>query len=767
MDYVSAPIAKRDGMGLALGRPAYTDDCQPPGKPLAVYVLRSPHASARIRGIDAGRARSVEGVACVLTYEDVPQVRFSAEGKPYPELCPYDRLILDRVVRYLGDAVAVVAAEDYKTAVRAAKLIRVDYERLTPVLDAERAQQGPRVHAEDGLTSPIDIRFEPERNVISSYRFETGKVEAVLPDCGTVVRETYRSQAQAHAMMETHRALTYLSLDGRLTVVSSTQCPFNVRRVMSSALELPEEMVRVVKPRVGGGFGGKTNVIAEFYPAIVTLKTGRPAKLIYSRQEAFLCTTRHASCFDVTLGAGRDGRVRAFDIHAVVDGGAYAEQSAAVLRVAGHKCLPLYNRTEAVRYWGSAVYTNHVPASALRGYGVTQSTFAVESAVNRLARELHMDPVELRLRNIIHEGERNAALEGPKDDGPVQIRSCALEQCILRGREMIGWAGKYPRSEKDGKIRAVGMAITMQGSGVAGIDTSGAMIKLNDSGAYVLLIGAADIGTGSDTILAQIAAEVLRVPAERIVVISGDTDLTPYDKGAYASCTTYITGNAVQRAAQSLRAKVIGAAADMWGISPDEVRCHGETLTAVGGRACALRELACWSAKNPGSSGMLAAAELFKGIFSPPPYVAGFAEVEVDCETGKVSLLDFCAVVDCGTVVNPKLARIQAEGGLVQGIGFALFEDVQCGGDGKLWTDSFMQYKIPTRRDVGSVRVEFIPSWEPTGPFGAKSIGEVVTNTPAPAIAGAVYNAIGVQIRSLPITPEKVLRAIRTQKPVD
>lgn len=767
MDYVTAPISKRDGMGLVLGAMAYTDDLTPPGNPLAVHVLRSPHASARIRSIRTDRAMALEGVVCVLTYEDVPQVRFSAEGKPYPELCPYDRLILDRVVRYVGDAVAVIAAEDEKIARRAAKLIKVDYEVLIPVLDAAGAVEGPRVHEEDGLFTPLEIAFQPEKNIISSYKFESGNLDEALSFCRTVIRESYDSQAQAHAMMETHRALTYLSYDGRLTVISSTQCPFNVRRVLAAALELPEDRVHLIKPRVGGGFGGKTNAIVEFYPAIVTLKTGRPAKLIYSRREAFQCTTRHAAFFDVTLGADAEGRIRAIDIHTVVDGGAYAEQSTAVLRVAGHKSLPLYNRTDAVRYRGDAVYTNHVPASALRGYGVTQSTFAMESAVNRLACELGMDPAELRLRNIIREGERNAALEGPKGGLAPRVRSCTLDQCIARGKEMIGWEEKYPRRVVDGKIRAVGMAVTMQGSGVAGIDTSGAVIKLNDSGVYMLLVGSADIGTGSDTILAQIAAEVLQVSAERIVVLSGDTDVTPYDKGAYASCTTYVTGNAVQRAALSLRDKILEAAAAMWSVEPGMVALSGEKLsTADGENTCTLKQLAAWATKNPGS-GMLVGAELFKGIYSPPPYVAGFAEVEVDTETGKVTLLDYCAVIDCGTLVNPKLARIQAEGGLVQGIGFALYEAVHSDPQGKLQTDSFLQYKIPARRDVGSVRVEFIPSYEPTGPFGAKSIGEVVTNTPAPAIAGAVYNAVGVQLRSLPITPEKVLRAIQDSASAD
>lgn len=765
MKYISQPAVKRDGMGLALGVPAYTDDLPVPGKPLSVFVVRSPHASAYIQSIQTARARAVPGVACVLTYEDVPAVRYAAEGKPYPELCPYDRLILDRWVRYVGDAVAVVAAADRKTAIRAARLLKIEYNVQPCQLDMKHAQDGPAVHAEEGLKTFFDIQFDPKKNVISSYRLENGDMDAAMRGSAVTVKASYRTQAQAHAMMETQRACSYWTPDRRLTVVSSTQCPFNIQRILATALGLPSGRVHVIKPRVGGGFGGKTNAIVEFYPALVTLKTGRPAKLVYTRQEAFQCTTRHAAAFDVTLGADTDGIIRAMDVQSLFDGGAYAEQSAVVLRVAGHKSIPLYNKAQAIRYQGDAVYTNRVPASALRGYGVTQSAFALESAVNRLAAALKMDPTELRLRNIIRAGERNVALEGPKDGLPPQIQSSTLDQCILRGKEIIGWDDKFPSYRTlDGKLRGLGMAITMQGSGVAGLDTSGAVLKLNHDGTYLLLVGSADIGNGSDTILSQIAAEVLQVPTESIVVVSGDTDTTPYDKGAYASCTTYVTGNAVKQAAESLQEKIVDAAARMWQVARDTVLFQGESVSLTdGGEHCTMAELAAWVTKNPNGS-LLIGTGMFKAVYSPPPFVAGFAEVEVDCETGKVKPVRFAAVVDCGTLVNPKLARIQAEGGIVQGIGFALYEDVHYGADGKLLTDSFMQYKIPSRRDIPDVQVEFLPSFEPTGPFGAKSIGEVVTNTPAPAIAAAVANAIGAEIHDLPITPEKVLRAIQKSK---
>lgn len=750
MKFVGKGVAKLDGMAIATGKPLYTEDLAPAGA-LVVKVLHSPHASALIRSIDASAAAALEGVVCVLTHKDVPGVRFTLAGQSYPEPSPYDRLILEDRVRYVGDEVAVVAAVDERTASQALALIKVEYEVLEPVLDFEQAI-GHRsvVHPEADLHCNYDIGLDRQQNIATSHKTEVGDVEAELAACPVVVEGTYYTQAQAHAMMETFRAYSYLDHSGRLVVVSSTQIPFHVRRQLARAFKLPASRIRVIKPRIGGGFGGKQTAAVEIFAALVTLKTGRPAKIVYDRRETFSATTsRHAMRLKVRLGADRDGYIRAVDIEGLSDTGAYGEHAPTVFAVTGDKTLPLYSKTLAVRYAGHAVYTNKLPGGALRGYGATQGTFALESTVNKLAEALGMDPGALRRQNIIQAGETTAAYHGHT------LGSSSLDRCIERGRELIGWQDKYPRHDLGSKVRAVGMAVTMQGSGIANVDTASVEIRLNDDGNFTLLTGSTDMGTGSDTILVQLAAEVLETELENISVHAADTDVSPFDAGSYASSTSYVTGMAAVRAAEELRAKIIAEAAGVLGTEPAAVAFDGVTLRAADGRELSLAKLAELSVVGPGRR-QLTGYATFGSPVSPPPFVAGFAEVEVDKETGQVELIDYVAVVDCGTVVNPKLARIQAEGGLVQGIGLALYEDVKYDDRGNLMTNSFMTYKIPSRKDVAQVRVFFEESYEPTGPFGVKSIGEVVINTPAPAIAHAVYNAVGVWVADLPITPEKV-----------
>ncbi|EGO64002.1 xanthine dehydrogenase family protein molybdopterin-binding subunit [Acetonema longum] len=756
MKWVGKPIAKTDALAIATGRPVYTDDLSVPNT-LVIKLLRSPHAFARIKAIDTIAAAKLAGVECILTYRDVPGVRFTQAGQSYPEPSPYDRLILEDLVRYVGDEVAIIAAVDEKTALRAMELIKVEYEVLAPVLDFETAHEHPStVHPESDLYCHFDIGMDQLNNIVASQNIEKGDVEAELARCEVVVEDTYYTQAQAHAMMETYRAFSYLDHTGRLVVITSTQIPFHVRRKLSRALEIPAGKIRVIKPRIGGGFGGKQTAAAEIFPAIVTLKTGKPAKLIYERQETFTCTSsRHAMRLKVRLGADRQGYIRAVDIQGLSDTGAYGDHASTVFGVVGEKTLPLYNKTKAVRFTGRVVYTNKMPAGALRGYGATQGAFALESAVNKLAAELHMDPAELRLKNIIRAGETCLTYGGKL------LGSSSLDRCIAQGKKLIGWDEKYPRREMgQSKVRGIGMAVTMQGSGVAGVDTASIEIRLNDDGNYTLLTGSTDMGTGSDTILAQMAAEVLDTSLDRIIVHAADTDISPYDPGSYASSTTYVTGMAVVKAATDLKQQIIAKAAAFLETPPEEVAFDGQTLrTLAGDREISLEKLAELLVLGIGKSQLTAYATHGSNI-SPPPFIAGFAEVEVDWETGKVELIDYVAVVDCGTVMNANLARIQAEGGLVQGIGMALYEDVRYDDKGRMATDSFMQYKIPCRQDIGQVRVQFEESYEPTGPFGAKSLGEVVINTPSPAIAHAVYNAVGVSITSLPITPEKVFRGL-------
>lgn len=547
MNIVGKGIKKIDGMSITTGKPVYTDDLSAKDA-LVVKILRSPHAYAKIKDIDTSKAEMVDGVECVLTYKDVPKSRFTLAGQTYPEPSPYDRLILEDVVRYVGDEVAIVAAIDEKTAIKAMNLIKVKYEVLTPVLDFEEAIGNKTVVHDEDRHCNFDIGMQREKNIVSHHDYTKGDVEKVLSNCDVVIEETYYTQAQAHAMMETYRAYNYLDHMGRLVVVSSTQIPFHVKRHLSRALEIPASKIRVIKPRIGGGFGGKQTACVEIFSAIVTLKTGKPAKIIYDRKETFNCSTsRHAMRLKVRLGATNDGIIKAIDIKALSDTGAYGEHASTTIGLVGEKTLPMYNKVEATRFIADVVYTNKMPAGALRGYGASQGCFAVESTINMLANKLKMDPTDLRLKNVVTEGETTFAYGKT-------LNSVDLIKCINKGKELIGWNEKYPCKHFDnGKIRSVGMAITMQGSGIQGLDKSSAEIKLNDCGDYTLMIGSTDMGTGSDTILAQMAAEVLDTSIENITVISADTDLVPYDPGSYASSTTYVTGMAVVKAAQDLR----------------------------------------------------------------------------------------------------------------------------------------------------------------------------------------------------------------------
>jgi len=751
MKSVGQSIRKVDGLMIATGKPVYTEDLAM-SHALVIKIMRSPHAFAKITSIDISRAEKVEGVECILTYKDVPKERFTLAGQSYPEPSPYDRLILDEIVRYVGDEVAIIAAVDEKTALQAMKKIKVVYEVLEPVLDFEQALGHTTVvHPEEDLSCNFDIGLQREKNIASSFKEEVGDVEEEFKRCSVVVEDIYYPQAQAHAMMETYRAFTYLDHTGRLVVVTSTQVPFHIRRQLARALQLPASKVRVVKPRIGGGFGGKQTGSLEVFAGIVTLKTGKPALVIYDRKESFSCTTsRHAMRLKVRVGADQEGVIRAIDIQVLSDTGAYGEHAATVLSCVSYYTLPLYNKTRAVRFTGDAVYTNKMPGGAFRGYGATQGTFALESAVNKLAEQLKMDPTEVRLKNISQVGETFLTGQG------VLLGSSSLERCIRKGKELIGWNDKFPcREIGKNKVRAVGMAITMQGSGIANIGTASVELRLNDDGNFTLLTGATDMGTGCDTILTQMAAEILEIPMDTIVLIAGDTDTSPYDPGSYASSTTYVAGTAVVKAATELKQKILEQGAKFLGVPSQNVEVNGSGVRTFRGEKISLAKIAELTVLGTGKLQLVSYATHGSEV-SPPPYIAGFAEVEVDKETGKVELIDYVAVVDCGTVINPNLARIQAEGGIVQGIGMALYEEVNYNELGKMASNSFMQYKIPCRKDVGKVRIAFEESFEPTGPFGAKSIGEVVANTPPPAIAHAVYNAVGVRVNHLPITPEKV-----------
>ena len=755
MKYVNQPIRKKDAMALVTGKPVYTDDIAPKDC-LVVKVLRSPHAHAEILEIKKDIAEKLPGIVCVLTYEDVPQKRFTMAGQTYPEPSPYDRLILDKRVRFVGDAVAIVAGETEKAVDQAMKVIKVKYDVLEPVLDFHEAKDNPiLVHPEDNWQALCPVGADNKRNLCASGLEEHGDVDKVIAESDVVVENTYHTKAVQQTMMETFRTYTQMDTYGRLNIISSTQVPFHVRRILSNALDIPKSKIRVIKPRIGGGFGAKQTVVAEVYPAIVTLKTGRPAKIIYTREESLIASSpRHEMEIKVRIGANKDGHIRGIEVKTLSNTGAFGEHGPTTVGLSGHKSIPLYSKAEAFRFQYDVVYTNKMSAGAYRGYGATQGIFAVESAINELAVKLNMDPVALREMNLTREGDVMHAYYGET------ANSCTLDRCLERTAEMIGWKEKYPRRVMpDGKIRGVGIAMAMQGSGISSVDTGSVSIKINDDGFYALTIGASDMGTGCDTILSQMAADCLDCSVDDIIVYGVDTDVSPYDSGSYASSTTYVTGMATVKACQTLVDKMKAYGAEKLGCSVDEVEFDGEKVYS-------LKDGSSISRKDIGNAIMCAgenalfATESHSSPVSPPPFMAGAVEVEVDPETGSVKLIDYAAVVDCGTVVNPNLARVQVEGGLVQGIGMALHENITYNEKGELAENSLMQYKIPTRMDMGKLRVEFDSSYEPTGPFGAKSIGEIVINTPAPAIAQAIYNATGLRFTELPITPEKIAMGI-------
>lgn len=752
---MNRPVRKKDAMALVTGKPVYTADLTPQDA-LVVKLLRSPHAHALIQDIDPKEARELPGIECVLTYRDVPGNRFTVAGQTFPEPSPYDRLILDRRLRFVGDPVAIVAGVDAKTVDRAMKLIKVTYEVLEPILDLRKAKDSAiLVHPEESWKSLVPVGADNKRNLCASGSKEHGDVDAVLAGCDYVVEETYHTKANNQAMMETFRTFTYMDAYDRLNCLSSTQIPFHARRILATALDIPKSRIRVIKPRVGGGFGAKQSAVMEFYPAIVTLVTGEPAQLIYTRQESHIAgSPRHENELTVRIGATKDGIIRGIDLYVLSNSGAYGEHGPTTVELSGYKSIPLYGKAEAFRFRFDVVYTNVMAAGAFRGYGAPEGLFAVESAVNELALKMNMDPVKLREMNMVKEGQVMPAYYGET------LTSCALDRCMARAKEMIGWDEKYPaRTLGNGKIRSVGVAMAMQGSGISNLDTAAVSLRLNDDGFYILGHGAADMGTGCDTTLAQIAAECLGCSVDEIIVYSADTDSSPYDKGSYASSTAYVTGMAALKTSLQLIEKIKKAGAELLGAEEDQVDFDGQQVFHLDtNQRVSLKDIA--NADMAGDRNALYAMASHSSKTSPPPFMVGMAEVEIDEETGAVELIDYVGVVDCGTIINSNLTRVQAEGGIAQGIGMALYEDIKYSEKGQLYNNSLMQYKIPTRLDVGTIRVDFAPSYEPSGPYGVKSIGEVVINTPSPAIAGAILNGVGVAIRDLPITAEKVHQAM-------
>lgn len=760
---------KVDGEALVTGRARYVDDVELRGM-LHGKILRSPYAHARIVQIDAQEARSLPGVHAVLTHRDVPRIQYTTAGQGAPEPSPKDTFVLDDKVRYVGDEVAAVAAETPQMAEEALKKIRVKWEILPAVLDMEKAMapDAPRIHeipSANGISNP-------EKNIAAQVEVTDGDPQRGFAEADLVVENRYRVGRVHASHTEPHICIAYLDEGGRLVVRTSTQVPFHVRRIIAPLVGLPIGRIRVIKPRIGGGFGAKQEVLLEPICALLTLKTGRPVRIRLTREEVFVSSrTRHAQILRAKVGVKKDGTITASELEVLADTGAYGSHALTVQCNTGSKSLPLYRTRQYqdgvnnVHFKATAVYTNLPVAGALRGYGAPQGFFALDTLLDEIADKLRMDPIEFRLKNLIREGDSPALLEklGEGREGVKQIlKSCGVRECIRRGMAEIDWQRKRARKDEGVVRRGVGVAVLQQGSGIPGIDMGAVTIKLNEDGSFNLLAGATDLGTGSDTILAQIAAEVLGTSADKFNVLSSDTDLTPYDTGAYASSTTYITGMAAKKAAERIRGKILNRAARM--LSENEADLVLEDGMVKGRRKRVSLGEVCADALYEHDQEQIIATASHISYDCPPPFSAHFAEVAVDTETGRVQVLKYVAAVDCGTAINPALAEGQTLGGIQMGLGYALSEEYQFDGEGRLLNPRFLDYKTFSAADMPQVKVIMVPTFEPTGPFGAKSVSEICANGPAPAIGNAIFNAVGVRLREVPFTPERVLQALKKRK---
>ncbi|WP_287481672.1 molybdopterin cofactor-binding domain-containing protein [Caldilinea sp.] len=766
-DVVGKPEVKVDAVKLVKGKPVFADDFDLPGM-LHAAMLTSPYAHARIKRIDASKARALPGVHAVLTYQDIPRVIYASGGQTWPNPHPWDQVSLDSKVRHVGDRVAVVAAESPEIAREALKLIEVEYEVLPAVFDPlETMKPGaPIIHDEPDAVGIADA----EHNIAVKIHAAVGDVEKALAESDYVFERTYRVHQVQQASIEPHVVITYWDEDERLVIRTSTQVPFHVRRMIAPLIGLPVKRIRVIKPRIGGGFGGKQEMLIEDLCAHLTIATGRPVRFEYTREQEFTSArSRHPMVITFRAGVMRDGTLHALDMHTVSNTGAYGTHGLTVCSVAGLRGLATY-RCNNLRFDAQVVYTNIPTPGAFRGYGAPQGEFALESLMEEIADALNLDPVEFRLKNAVRSGDPipiTAALgEGESGRQPQIVQSCGLEQCVTQGAAAIAWDRRGdPAWRVDPKRpyirRGLGMAVCMHGTAIPGLDMGAASVKMNDDGSFNVLVGGTDLGTGSDTVLAQIAAETLGVPLNDIIIYSSDTDFTPFDTGAYASSTTYISGGAVKKAAEQVREQILERAKMMLQLETTEgLRLHDRRVIAPDGRSVTLADIALNSLHVTDQKQIMATAS-HMSLHSPPPFGAQYAEVEVDTQTGQVTVTKLVMAVDCGTAINPRTAQGQIEGGLVQALGYAVSEEMAYDEQGRVLTTRFGDYRIFQANEVPEIEAILVPTYEPSGPYGAKAVAEIPMDGVAPAVANAVYDAVGVRIRELPLTPEKVWRALQ------
>jgi putative selenate reductase molybdopterin-binding subunit len=772
LESVGRNVPKQDGPEIVSGQPAYTGDFAPAGL-LHLRLLRSPYAHARIRRIDTSQAQALPGVVAVLTYRDVPRRAYSTAGHAEPVPDPLDRFVLDEKVRFVGDGVAAVVAESVAIAEQACQLIQVEYEVLPHVLDPLQAMQpgSPIIHDEPEARQ-IDVRVSgaerfASHNLAGYVCLQNGDPAQGFAEADLILENTYHLPAVQHAHLEPHVSTSWLEavrVSGtesfeRLVVRSSTQVPFHCQRVLAEITGIPRDRIRVIKGKIGGGFGNKQEILTEPLCALATLKTGRPVQWELTRSEEFTATnSRHAMQIRVKTGVKADGSLIAQEITAYANAGAYGNHSQTVVFLAGYVPLGLY-RCPHKRFEGFAVYTNSMPGGAFRGYGATQGTFAMECQMDEIAHKLGLDPIQLRLKNVIQPGDlltlgyrdqQNADLE---DSHFNLIGSYGLKDCF----EKIQTAFSTPLPPPQGSRRyGRGIAISMQGSGLSKIHIAGMRLTLLPSGRILMRSGAVDVGTGSDTTLRQIAAQVLGIPINQIDLIAADTQETPFDAGSYASATLFISGEASRRAALALRDKLIQAAALRLQTDPGQV-CFAQGRFSAPQGSLTLPELA-QSAPDPIEVELHHAADESSLTFA----VAG-VEVAVDMETGQIELLRSVQAIDLGTAINPRICYGQVTGGTAMGIGYALSEELIRDEQGQILNAGFRYYRIPTAKEVPPMEVHLVQQADPYGPFGAKGVGEITTNCTAPAVANAVFQATGIRFRQLPLTPERVWQGIQSR----
>jgi putative selenate reductase molybdopterin-binding subunit len=766
-DVVGRPEIKVDAPKLAKGRPVFTDDINLPGM-LYGGLLTSPHAHARIRGIDVSKAKALPGVHAVLTYKDIPRVMYASGGQSWPNPKPWDQVSLDSKVRYVGDRVAVVAAETPEIASHALKLIEVDYEILPAMIDIEHvmAEGASMIHDEPDAVGIEDAR----RNIAVTIHAEVNDVEKALAESDKIYDRTYYVSKVQQASLEPHVCITYWDEDERLVVRTSTQVPFHCRRMLAPLIGLPVKRIRVIKPRIGGGFGGKQEMLIEDLCAHLTLATNRPVRLEYTRQQEFTSArSRHPMKVNFRAGVNKDGMLQALDLHVISDTGAYGSHGVTVASVAGLRGLSTY-RCKAQRFNSTVVYTNKTPSGAFRGYGAPQSMFGLENLMDEIAIDIGMDPIDFRKKNAVRSGDSIPISTALGEGGAVEqfVGSCGLIECLDQAAEEIVWKHRidplwHIDPTRPHVRRGLGMAALMHGTAIPGLDMGGTSIKLNDDGSFNVLVGATDLGTGSDTVIAQIVAETLGCRLEDIIVYSSDTDMTPFDVGAYASSTTYISGGAAKKAAEDVRKQIFERAALMLGTTIEGMYLRNRQVNAPDGRTVSLQDIALHSLHTVDQRQIMATAS-HMSLVSPPAFGGQFAEVEVDTETGQVTVNRLVIAVDCGTAINPVNATGQLEGGVTQALGYAVSEAMVYDEKGQPLATRFGDYRIFEADEIPEIKAFLVPTFEPTGPYGAKATAEIPMDGVAPAIANAIVDAVGVRLKELPFTPERVWQALKMKE---